>query len=187
MAEPVDNHEADVFISQLWRHIYQRMAALMHPHARAHEPGGMDPVELPIGFLMDVTISSPVIGQAIVCTAADNAGGSWENGAGGGGGGGTGLAFFQQVGVLAPGAAVPGPINITGADATVSRVLFDTDADAVLATLTIGSGTVSCSLSAPGTDDHAGLTESWTADTALGLSIASVTGGTYFNVKIKAG
>jgi hypothetical protein len=69
----------------------------------------------------------------------------------------------------------------------VSRVLFDTDADAVSATLAIGSGTVSCSLAAPGTDDHTGLTISWEDGDALGLTISSVTGGTYFNVTVKAG
>ena len=79
MAEPVDNHEADVFVSQLWRHIYQRMAALMHPHARAHQPGGIDPVELPLGFLKDVTITSPAVGDFVKCINADNAGGTWAN------------------------------------------------------------------------------------------------------------
>jgi hypothetical protein len=122
MAEPVDNHEADVFVSQLWRHIYQRMAALMHPHARAHEPGGIDPLKLPLGSLVDVTIDTPVIGQVIVCTAADNAGGTWGNGAGGGGGGGPQEKTYCYAGTLALDAGGLVLPNHTGKTWTVSAI-----------------------------------------------------------------
>ena len=50
------SHEAEAFLTLLWRHIYQRVRMMLHPHHFEHEPGGKDLVELPIGALKDVEI-----------------------------------------------------------------------------------------------------------------------------------
>jgi hypothetical protein len=65
MYEPVDTHEADVFVAQLWRDIYNRVRALLHPHHREHEPGGLDQVKIPLGALADTVLTDPQVGDTL--------------------------------------------------------------------------------------------------------------------------
>ena len=66
MAEPVDSHNASALADQFLRQLYTRIAAMLHPHHREHEPGGKDPVQIPLGFIKDMTITSPVVSQTTV-------------------------------------------------------------------------------------------------------------------------
>lgn len=59
-------HEAEAFLSLLWRHIYQRVRSMLHPHHQEHEPGGKDVLKLPLGSLSNVTLTTPTTGHALL-------------------------------------------------------------------------------------------------------------------------
>ena len=138
--EQID-HQAASFIALLWRDLYNRIRELMHPHRHEHEPGGKDQVHLPLGFLTDVTLTSPSDGEVLTYDLATTA---WINGAGGGGG-----AHQAHLGIPLPASVVPpGPTNITGAAYTVTAVRIASDGD-VYGTVS-GCGTYSFGFGASG-------------------------------------
>ena len=52
-------HEAEAFITQLWKDIFTRVRGMLYPHHREHEPGGGDQLQLDLGELHDVHLSPP--------------------------------------------------------------------------------------------------------------------------------
>ena len=143
MAEPVDSHNASALADQFLRQLYTRIAAMLHPHHREHEPGGIDPLRLPLGSLVDVTITSPVVGQVIICSTANDAEGTWVNGAAGAGSGMHGV-HVGLAGPISVGSVPPGPVNPFDVSLTIKSVFVYAD-DAVTVTvagetLTLGAG-----------------------------------------------
>lgn len=163
-------HEAEAFLSLLWRNIYTRVRQMLHPHHFEHEPGGKDRVSLPVGFLRNVTIDpdTVAVGQTLVVDAVGDDGETWVNGAGGGGAS-DGQAFFQVVGSISTG-YIPGPTNIFGTAVTITRVLFSAGDDVAGAEVLTGQA---FSFSGGGSDDNTGLSVTWADGERLGMNITS--------------
>lgn len=169
------SHEAEAFISLLWRHIYTRVQSMLHPHHKHHEPGGKDALRLPLGFLHDVYLEKPP-GDGDVLTYEELTE-HWINGPGGG----IGQAFFEMF----PGlfvATVPGPTNLTGAALTITRVLIKSDGEcagtAAGQGFNFGAG--------GGSSDNDGLSTNWGDGSSISATVSSVgSTGTYLTVDVK--
>ncbi len=161
-------HEAEAFLTLLWRHIYQRVRAMLHPHHREHEPGGKDPLVLDLGQLHNVFDAGIADGQPVVWQASTRhyIPGSL---------GGVGQAFFEMTGGIVV-STILGPVNLTGAALTITRAYIRADG-AVTGSVTAG-GTV-CSISygaGGGTTDNDPLSVSW-ADGASLAAVVATSGG----------
>ena len=181
MAEPVDSHNAAALADQFLRQLYTRIAAMLHPHHREHEPGGIDPVQIPLGFIKDMTITNPVVGQMIGCIAANDAGGSWGNVAGGGGAGTPhGIHLYLSL----PATIIPlGPCNVSGSAYTITSIRFASDGE-VSGSCTPGG---SFSFAAGGGVDRTdSLSVAWTDDTVMAVTIDEPQGvdGTWLTIDI---
>ena len=157
------SHEAEAFLSLLWRHIYTRVQSMLHPHHMKHEPGGSDIVKLPLGFLKDVVLTAPGNGDALIYESASK---HWINGAGGGGGG---QAFFEMTNMVVP-ITVPGPTNLTGGTLTITHVLIKSDGQcagsAAGQAFSFGAG--------GGTSDNDGLSTAWADGSSISATVSSV-------------
>jgi len=168
------SHEAEAFLSLLWRHIYTRVRAWVFPHHFEHEPAGNDPVSLPLGFLRDVYVAGVVNGDALTYESATK---HWIPGAGGGG---SGQAFFEMIGLLFI-ATIPGPTNLTGVELTITRVRIASDGQC--------SGTAAGESfsfgSSGGIIDNDGLSTSWSSGGLISAVVSSVgSTGTYLTVDV---
>lgn len=119
MAQSSIDHEAEVFIGQLWRDIYGRIRKIMHPHGYEHNPGGRDPLKLPLGSLADVDATAPADGEVLTYVAANT---QWEPAAAAGGGGGAQQKTFCYAGTLALDSGGLKLTNNTGKTWTVSGI-----------------------------------------------------------------
>ena len=115
------SHEATAYVTLLWRHIYERVRGMLHPHHREHEPGGRDMLELRLGELHNVYAATPGDGQALVYQASTT---HWIPGAA------TGTSRHQAHFSVSLPTIVdppPGPTNITGSDMTIKAIRFASD------------------------------------------------------------
>lgn len=157
--EQID-HQAASFIALLWRDLYNRIRELMHPHRHEHEPGGKDQVHLPLGFLSDVTLTSPSDGEVLTYDLATTA---WINGAGGGGGG----EHQAYVGTGLPTSVVPpGPVNITSTNFTITAVSISFDGTV---TGKFDAGSYTNTFSSAVSDS--GLTDTWNVGDSMTLRV----------------
>lgn len=167
--------DAERYVVLLWSHILKRIQLYVTNHHFNHEPGGKDPVKLPVGALRDVTLTKPVTtGQVLTY-----AGTAWTNGTATGG---AGQAFFQAMGSIVPG-AIPGPMNMWGTAVTITRVCFAADGD-VSGSETISGASFAFGGSG-GTDDNSGLSVTWDDGERLGLTIAAAGTLTYLTADVK--
>jgi len=165
------SHEAEAFLSLLWRHIYTRVRAWVFPHHFEHEPAGNDPVSLPLGFLRDVYVAGVEDGDALTYESATK---HWIPGAGGGGAGGQ--AFFEMFPSLFV-TTVPGPTNITGSPLTIRTVRISSDGQcsgiAAGVGFSFGSG--------GGTTTTENVNSSFDS---ISATISSASAGTYLTVDV---
>jgi hypothetical protein len=172
-------HEAEAFLSLLWRNIYTRVRAMLHPHHFEHEPGGKDKISIPVGFLRNVTIDpdTVAVGQVLVVDAVGADGETWVTGAGGGG------SHQVHFSVMLPATIIPpGPCNITGTNFTISAVRFDSDDSTVEGALLVSGESYAFG---PGgfPDLSSGLTDTWTAGDTITLDFDDAgSDGTYLTI-----
>ena len=153
------SHEAEAFLSLLWRHIYVRVRGMLHPHHKEHEPGGSDQLSLRLGFLANVNASTPSGGQALVYDSATE---KWIPGAGGGG---RREIIYK---LLGPFGVVTADVffkNLLGVTLTISEVAISY------------TGTASLSIAAGGntySSTAGGLSDSLGDDATCSLTVASI-------------
>jgi hypothetical protein len=162
------DHETETQLSGMWANVYRKVRELMHPHHWAHEPGGHDEVRLPLGFLLDVTLSSPTTDDVLVYDGT-----AWVNGAGGGGTPHQACAYImlpQATGTIL------GEINLSSSARNITKINYKSDG-AVIGSC---SGGGSFSFSTSGGEDSDTVTASWSSGARLSVTISSCgTDGTY--------
>ena len=170
------SHEAEAFLSLLWRHIYTRVRAWVFPHHFEHEPAGNDPVSLPLGFLRDVYVAGAANGDALTYESATK---HWIPGVGGGG------KHAVHFGVALPAVIIPpGPTNITGETLKIYAVQSTTDDSTVAGTLSIPSVSVPTGR----IDYEDGSEPTWSDGQTITLSLSNIGyDGTYLTIDIAAG
>lgn len=166
-------------LTAMWKHIYSNIRDMLHPHHFTHEPGGLDEVKFPLGYVKNITITDPEVGQALVISEVGDNGDWWANGASVGGG--KSQVHFS---VMLPATIVPpGPTNITGTAYKVNSVLSTTDDSNVAATLS--AGTLSIAIPCSRTNYATGSEPIWGDGETMTLSFSDAGfDGTYIAVDV---
>lgn len=172
------SHESESQLILMWRHVYNNIQNMIHPHHFRHEPGGSDEVRIPLGYLRNVTITSPKVGEVLVVDTVGNNGDWWVNGEGGAG--------KEQVHFSMPLPATvipPGPTNITGGTYKIHSVLSVTDDSTVAATLS--AGTLSIGVPCSRTNYVEGSEPLWADGETMTLDFSDLgLDGTYITVDV---
>jgi hypothetical protein len=168
------SHQAQAFLSLLWRHIYLRVQMMLHPHAPKHGPGGNDPIKLPIGFLHDVELVSLANGDTLIYDSATE---KWINGEGD-----AGSPHQVHFSVILPPVTIPpGPTNITGDTLTITATNFSSDG-AVSGSISPGG---SFGFGAGGGSDRTdGLAIPWGDGDTMTVAITSSGEATYVAIDV---
>lgn len=174
---PTYNPKADAerYTLLLWNHIGMRIVNLLKNHHLQHEPGGLDQIKLPLSALKDVQFSvAPADGDVLTYNSAWE---RWE--AGEGGGGGIGQAFFEAAGTVTVG-SVPGPLNMQGANLTVTRVVVTSNGE-VSGNVTAGGD---FDFGPGGGSEDNTVSYTWAHGSRLNVAVAAVVDATYLTVDV---